>query len=81
MKHVSDHLLAIFQSASLPSTFNPMPPYFFHIKSFQWKGPVTVKIREKVIDQTSGYSSFCFEIPAHLGHLFALTSQIIRFDG
>ena len=54
------------------SESNPVPPYyFFHLKSLLWKGPLTVKVRKKMIDQNLGYISFCSEIGAHLGHLFA----------
>ena len=49
---------------------NPAPPYFFHLKSFLWKGPLTVKVRKKTIDQILVYIGFCLEIRAHLGHLF-----------
>ena len=66
--------------ASVFSDINPVLPYFFHLKSFLWKGPLTVKVRKKFIDQIFGYISFCFEIHAHLGHLFALTPKIIKFD-
>ena len=51
------------------SESNPVLPYFFHLKSFAWKGPLTVKVRKK-IDQILGYISFCIEIRSHLGHLF-----------
>ena len=57
--------------ASVFSEINPVPPYFFHLKSFLWKGPLTVKVRKKIINQILGYISFCSEIRAHLGHLFA----------
>ena len=51
---------------------NPVPSYFFfHLKSFLWKGPLTVKARKTVINQILGYISFCIEIRAQLGHLFA----------
>ena len=56
------------------SVFQKLAPYpniFFHLKSFLWKGPSTVKVRKKIIDQILGYISFCFEIRAHLGHRFA----------
>ena len=54
------------------SEINPVPPYiFFHLTSFIWKGPLTVKVRKKTSDQILGYISFCIEIRAHLGHLFA----------
>ena len=41
------------------------------VKSFLWKGPPTVKVRKKIIDQMLGHISFCFEIRAHLVRLFA----------
>ena len=53
------------------SEINPVTPIFFHLESFLWKGPLTAKVRKKVIDQILGYISFCIEIRAHLGHLFA----------
>ena len=49
----------------------PCPHNCFHLKPFLWKGPLTVKVRKKFIDQILSYISFCFEIRAHLGHLFA----------
>ena len=50
----------------------PAPPFilFFHLKFFLWKGPLTVKVRKKNIDQILGYISFCFEMQSHLGHIF-----------
>ena len=58
-----------------------MNPYiFFHLKSFLWKGPLTVKDRKKFIDQILSYISFCFEISAHLGHLFVEPPKIIKFN-
>ena len=56
---------------SVFSEFNPVPPYFFHLKSLLWKGRLTVKIKKKNIRQILGYISFYFEIRAHLDHLFA----------
>ena len=50
---------------------SPIAPYFFQLKSFLWKGLLTVKVRKKIIDQILGYISFCFEIYAHLCHPFA----------
>ena len=42
------------------------------VKSFLWKGPLTVKVRKKNNRSDFGLQlSFCFEIDAHLGHLFA----------
>ena len=40
----------------------PNPHIFFHLKSFLWKGLLTVKVRTKFIDQILSYISFCFEI-------------------
>ena len=51
------------------SEINPIPPIYFHLKPFLWKGPLTVKVRKKIIDQNLGYINFCIEIRAHLGHL------------
>ena len=65
---------------SVLSESNPVPPIFFHLKSFLWKGPLTVKVRKKIIDQILGCISFCIEIRAYLGHLFALTPEINKFD-
>ena len=57
------------------------PHIFFHLKHFLWKGPLTVKVRKKKIDQIWGYISFCIEILANLGHLFAKTPKINKFNG
>ena len=59
--------------ASVFSEINPVPPFFFHLKSFLWKSPLTVRVRKKFINQISSYISFCFVIRAHLGHLFRIT--------
>ena len=53
------------------SEINPVPAYFFSLKIFPVEGPLTVKVRKKIIDQILGYISFCIEIHAHLGHLLA----------
>ena len=67
--------------ASAFSEINLVPPSFFlRLKSFLWKGHLTVKARKKIIDQILSYSSFCFQIRAHLGHLFAWTRKIIKFN-
>ena len=76
--YIEEKLLVAAAALSLSSTYkasvfseiNHVPPYFFHLKSFLWKGPLTVKVRKKFIDQILSYISFCFEIRAHLGHLF-----------
>ena len=65
---------------SVFSEINAVPPYFYHLKSFLWKGPLTVKVRKKIIDQILGYISFCIEIHGHLGHLFAQTPEINKFN-
>ena len=57
--------------SSIFSESSPIAPYFFQLKSFLWKGLLTVKVRKKIIDQILGYISFCFEIYAHLCHPFA----------
>ena len=62
--------LSFAYKASIFSEINPVPPYL-HLKSLTWKGPLTDKVRKKLIDQFLGYSSFYFEISAYLGHLFA----------
>ena len=53
------------------SEINPYPQVFLNLKSFLWKGPLTVKVRKKIIYQILGYIIFRIEILAHLGHLFA----------
>ena len=73
-------LLNSAHKGSVFSEINPVPPYFFHLKSFLWKVLLTVKVRKKIIDEILGYISFCFEIPADLGHLFAKTPKIIKFN-
>ena len=55
--------------ASVFSEISAAPRYFFHLKSFL--SFLTVKVRKKCIDHILSYISFCFEIRAHLGHLFA----------
>ena len=64
------HSLSSAYKASVFSEIDPVPLYFFYLKSFLWKGPLTVKVRKKIIDQILGYISFCSEIRAQLGHLF-----------
>ena len=54
--------------------------FFFYLKSFLWKDPLTAPVCEKFIDQISSYISFCFEIRAHLGNLFPETPNIINFN-
>ena len=63
-------LISVYKT-SVFSEINPYRHIFVHLKAFLWKGPLTVKVREKMIDQVLGYISFCIEIRAHLGHLFA----------
>ena len=64
--------LSSTHKASVFSEINPVPPYFFfHLKFFLWKGPLTVKVRKKFIDQVLSCIRFSFEIRAHLGHLLA----------
>ena len=64
-------LLSSAYKTSVFSEINPVPPYLFHLKSFLWKSPLTVKVRKKIISQILGYISFFIEIRAHLGHFFA----------
>ena len=64
-------LSSAYKTSVFFSEINSVPLYFFHLKSFLWKGPLTVKVREKIMDQILGYVSFCTEIRAHLGHPFA----------
>ena len=47
MVAASSLLLSSAYKASVFSEINPVPPYFFHLKSFLWKGPLTVKVRKK----------------------------------
>ena len=76
--------LSLSSVLSLTSVFSEISPvphiYFFHLKSFLWKGPLTVKVRKKIIDQILGYISFCIEIRAYLGNLFARTPEINKFN-
>ena len=55
-------LLSTAHKTSVFSEIKPVPPFFFffffffsHLKSFLWKGPLTVKVRKKIIDQILGY--------------------------
>ena len=50
---------------SVFSEIHSVPYIFFHLKSFLWKGPLTVKVRKKIIHQIFGYISFCTEICVH----------------
>ena len=63
--------LSSLYKTSVFSEIDPVPPIFFHLKSFLWKAPLTVKVRKRIIDQILGYISFFIEIHAHLGHLLA----------
>ena len=72
--------LSTAHKTSVFSEIKPAPPYFFHLKSFLWKGPLRVKVRKKIIDQVLGYSTFCIETRAHFGHLFAETPEINKFN-
>ena len=67
---------------SVFSEINPVPNFFFFFdfKSFLGIGPLTVKVRKKFLDQMFGYIRFCFEIRAHVGHLFARTLKIVKFN-
>ena len=68
---------------SVFSEINPVPNFFlffFDLKSFLGIGPLTVKVRKKFLDQMFGYIRFCFEIRAHVGHLFARTLKIVKFN-
>ena len=53
---------------SVFSGINHVPPYFFYLKFFLWKCPLTVKVRKKIIDQILGCISFYFEIRAHFSY-------------
>ena len=64
-------LLSSVYNASVFSDINPVPLYFFHLRSFLWKELMTDKVRKTIIDQNLGYISFSFEVRAHLDNLFA----------
>ena len=54
------------------SEINPVPPYFFALKILPMESSSeSQSYKKKIMDQMFGYISFCFEIRAHLGHLFA----------
>ena len=40
-------LLSSAYKTSVFSEINPVPLYFFHLKPFLWKGPLTIKIGKK----------------------------------
>ena len=63
-------LLSLHTKLPFSQKLIPYPHIFFHLKSFLWKSPLTVKVWKKFIDQILSYITFCFEIYAHLGHLF-----------
>ena len=65
---------------SVFSVIYHLPPFFFHLKSFLLKDPLTVKVRKEIINQILDYNSLCFEIRAHLSHLFAWTHKINKFN-
>ena len=75
----AEQLLVAASALSLSSAYkasvflenSPVPPYFFHLEGRLLKRPLTGKVRKTIIDQILGYTGFCFEIRAHLGHLFA----------
>ena len=77
--YIAEKLLVAASALSLGSTYkafifseiNPDPHTFFHLKSFLRKCPLTGKVRKKIINQILSNISFCFEIRAYLGHLFA----------
>ena len=73
-------LLRSAYKASVFSEINPVPPYFFHLKYFLWKGALTVKVR-KHHRSDFGLHQFRIEIRAHLGHLFAKTPKANKFNG
>ena len=54
-------MLSSTEKASVYSEINPDPHIFFHLKYFLWKGPLTVEVRKKFIDQILSYISFCFQ--------------------
>ena len=70
-KHESSHLRRYDTKLLFSQKLAPYANIFFHLKSFIWRSPLAVKVRKKFIYQILSYISFCFEICAHLGHLFA----------
>ena len=72
-------LLRSAYKASVFSQIKPVPPYFFHLKNFLWKVALTVKVRNNHRSDF-GLHQFCIEIRAHLGHLFAKTPIVNKFD-
>ena len=46
-------------------------PHIFKLKILPLERPSESQSYKGIIDQILGYISFCFEISAHLGHLFA----------
>ena len=48
--------------------------------SYSAPGNFSQYIYSVLIDQILSYISFCFEIRAHLGHLFAQPPKIIKFN-
>ena len=67
--------------ASVFLEINPVPPIFFFTENPSYgKALWQSKLEKRIIDQILGCISFCFEIRAYLGHLFAWTPQIIKFN-
>ena len=72
------------RSAYKTSVFSeiiPVLPYLFQVKYLSYgKVRWQSKLEKKIIDQILGYISFCIEIRAYLGHLFAWTPEINKFN-
>ena len=53
------------------SEIDPVSPYFVSLKILPMeRSSASQSLKKKIINQILNYSSFCFEIPAYLGHLF-----------
>ena len=59
---------------------NSVPSIYFSLKILLMERSSDSQSLEKIINQILGYINFCFEILAHLGHLFAKTRKIIKFN-
>ena len=57
--------------ASVFSEINPIPPYFCSLKIFPMERSSDSQSQKKIYRPNFKLHQFCFEICAHLGHLFA----------
>ena len=71
---------ALSLSSAYSFRFFTLLIHFFHLKPSLCKGPLTLNFTKEIINQILGYSSFCFEISAYLGQLFASTPKTIKFN-